>query len=529
MELPTSLSHRTTVSALAVLLCLVACGGSPPDSEEIGSRSESSTTPADLSTSLPTHPRPGRPADDQASPPPLGTQRWRLTRPVTDGQIEGYVDRPGAPPGTVVGVRVSTQDRTFRVAAYRIGAYPRGTGDLVWRSPVLPGRRQAAPHFSRPATRTVVAAWRDSVRVDTSGWEPGAYLFRFTGSSGWQAGAPYVVTSPSVEGRVVLVAAVTTWQAYNHWGGYGLYEGPEGDRRAWRVSFDRPYHGPGLGELGFTLAPVAMQAEATGVPLAYLTNLDLHTDPHALDGAAGYVSVGHDEYWTPTMRRTVERARAGGTNLAFLAANTLYWRIRLTDGQPGRAGDVVGYRSDAWLDPWPVPAERTSRWRDPPAPDPEQRLFGPAYECFPVDAPFRVVTPRWWGFRGTGVRVGSTFPHLVGNEADRVYPVPGTPRPLQILSHSTYECGGVPTSAQSTYYVHRSGAGVVATGTLRWTCTLTRFCFGLPMEPRTVRFVQQVTRTIVTEFARGPVGERHPARDNVDRFYLPLVNEVPAS
>jgi hypothetical protein len=529
MATPMCSHHRATASALVVLLCLAACGGSPRAQEQTRAAVKPPALPTEPATSSHPPSRLGRPPASQASPPPRGTERWRLTRPVTHGQVEGYVDRPGAPPGTVVGVRVSTGDPSFRVAAFRIGAYTHGTGHLVWRSPVLPGRRQAAPRFSRPETRTIVAAWRDSVRVDTSGWEPGAYLFRFTTSTGWQAAAPYVVTSPSVEGRVVLVAAVTTWQAYNHWGGYGLYEGPDGDRRAWRVSFDRPYHGPGLGEFGFTLGPVAMQAEATGVPLAYLTNLDLHTDPHALDGAAGYVSTGHDEYWTPTMRRTVERARGSGTNLAFLAANTLYWRIRVTHEARGRAGDVVGYRSDAWLDPWPVPAERTSRWRDPPAPNPEQRLVGPAYECFPVDAPYRVVTPTWWGFRGTGVRVGSTFPHLVGNEADRVYPGPGTPRPLQILSHSTYACGGVPTSAQSTYYVHRSSAGVVATGTLRWTCTLTRFCFGLPMEPRTIRFVQRVTRTIVTEFARGPVGERHPARDNVDRFPLPVVNEVPAS
>jgi hypothetical protein len=337
------------------------------------------------------------------------------------------------------------------------------------------------------------------------------------------------VTSPSVTGRVVLVVPVTTWQAYNHWGGYSLYTGPPGDRRAWRVSFDRPYHGPGLGELGFTAAPVAVQAEATGAPLAYLTNLDLDADRHALDGAVGYVSVGHDEYWTPGMRATVERARAAGTNLAFLGANTSYWRIRLTAGRSGRAGDVIGYRSDAWRDPVTDPARRTTRWRDGPAPDPEQRLVGSAYECFPVDAPFQVVTPGWWGFRGTGVRRGSSFPRLVGDEADRVYPGPGTPRPLQVLANVVYSCGGVPTSAQATYYTDRSGAGVFATGTLRWTCALTGGCFGVRMGPRTVRFVRHVTRTVVSTFARGPVGDRLPAHDNVARFDLPLVNQVPAS
>ena len=147
----------------------------------------------------------------------------------------------------------------------------------------------------------------------------------------------------------------------------------------------------------------------------------------------------------------------------------------------------------------------------------------------PVDAPYRVVAPDWWGFDGTGVRTGSEFPHLVGDEADGVYPVPGTPHPLQVLSHVEYTCGGVPTSAQSVYYTHASGAGVVNVGTLRWTCALLGSCFGQPMTAGTVRFVSIVTRNVVREFARGPVGLRHPARPNVDRFDLAPVNEVPAS
>ena len=534
---PTS---RLRSPALALLLCLAAtltsCGGGSSgddvrvEDDRSGGAGEDrrQQTDALLRQARPTEPVTSMtPADPD--PRRLVARPWRLDRPATAGEVEGYVDRPGAPPRATIGLRVSTRDRSFRVQAFRVGAYPDGaTGLRVWRSGVIAGERQAAPRFSHPDTRTVVAGWEDSVRIDTSGWEPGVYVFRITGSSGRQAAAPYVVTSPTVRGRVVLVVPVTTWQAYNSWGGYSLYTGPSGDRRAWRVSFDRPYDGH-LGELGFTAAPVTVEAEATGVPLAWLTNLDLDADPRVLDGAVGYVSTGHDEYWTPRMRDTVERARAAGTNLAFLAANTLYWRIRLTGGRDGRPGDVVGYRSDAWLDPAPDPARQTSRWRDGTAADPENRLVGLLYECYPVDAPFQVVSPDWWGFRGTGVRRGTSYPHLVGNEADRVYPVPGTPRPLEVLGDVDYSCRGVPTSAQATYYVHRSGAGVVATGTLRWTCTLTGGCFGLRMEPRTVAFVRQVTRTIVTEFARGPVGDRFPARDNVDRFDLPTENSVDAS
>jgi hypothetical protein len=326
-----------------------------------------------------------------------------------------------------------------------------------------------------------------------------------------------------------VVAPVATWQAYNEWGGYSLYAGPSGDRRAWRVSFDRPYLGGGMGELGFGLSPVVIAAERTGVPLAYLTDLDLHEDRHALDGAEGYLSAGHDEYWTPAMRATVERARDRGTDLAFLAANTMYWRIRLEPSPLGTNREMVGYRSDAWADPEPDPDRVTGRFRDPPAARSERSLVGMEYECFPVDADLEVTTPRWWGFAGTGVRAGTTFPRLVGDEADRVYPGGGTPHPLQVLADTSYSCRGVTTSGQTTWYTTRSGAGVFASGTLRWTCSLTRDCFGIPVSARTRAFVTRVTQNLVTGFAAGRAGERHPAVDNVEELDLPATNSVSAS
>ena len=47
---------------------------------------------------------------------------------------------------------------------------------------------------------------------------------------------PYVVSSWSTKGRVALVAPVTTWQAYNLYGGADFYnEGPNG--RARKLSY----------------------------------------------------------------------------------------------------------------------------------------------------------------------------------------------------------------------------------------------------------------------------------------------------
>jgi hypothetical protein len=117
----------------------------------------------------------------------------------------------------------------------------------------------------------------------------------------------------------------------------------------------------------------------------------------------------------------------------------------------------------------------------------------------------------------------------VGTEADRVYPIRSTPRPLQILSYVRYSCGGVGTSSQSIYYTSRSGAGVFTAGTLNWMCALLPKCSpGFPSH-RTKQFVHRTTVNILKAFAKGPAGRRHPAHDNVRKFNLPKHNQVPAS
>jgi len=454
-----------------------------------------------------------------------------MTRFAEDGQIEAYTTRSSAPPGVPVELKVSTTERAYRVSAYRIGAYDGGTGHLVGRSELVAGRRQPGPVFQPAETRTVVAPWDVSVTLGTEGWEPGFYVLRLATTSGWEHQVPYIVSSPSAARTVALVVPVTTWQAYNVWGGYSLYEGPPGDRRSWAVSFDRPYLGVGgMNDFRTAVVPIVIRAEATGVPLSYFANLDLHDRQDLLAGALGYVSTGHDEYWTPSMRRTVENARDAGTNLAFLGANTAYWRIRLGDRSTGPRRLVTGYRHDAALDPMreEEPEEATGRFRDAPSADPENELAGVLYECYPVDADFVVTSPRWWGFAGTGVRKGSVISGLVGGEADRVYPDRGTPRPLQVLSHTAYSCRGDATTSQSVYYTVPSGAGVFTAGTLRWGCALVDLC-DRRLGPETRDFARRVTENLFRGFARGPVGLRHPARDNVDDFDLPLVNSVEAS
>ena len=149
-----------------------------------------------------------------------GNADWTIHTPGPEHAIEGFADRVSVAPGEAVRLFVSTPAVTWTATAFRLGADARE----VWTSPPQPGHVQPPAVIQKP-TNTVVAPWAPSLTVDTSGWDPGDYLFRLD-TPGAQRYVPLTVRTPSNAGRVVIVNAVTTWQAYNQWGGYSLYKAP---------------------------------------------------------------------------------------------------------------------------------------------------------------------------------------------------------------------------------------------------------------------------------------------------------------
>src|SRR5689334_22861418 len=137
--------------------------------------------------------------------------------------IEGYAGQVSVRPGETFTVHVSTTAAWFRVSAYRVGWYRGAQARLVWRSGEIRGRRQPRASFAS-ATRTVFTRWEPALTVATGGWPEGAYLLRLDASHGHQRYVPLIVRSAAGAGKTVLVHAPETWQAYNLWGGYSLYQ-----------------------------------------------------------------------------------------------------------------------------------------------------------------------------------------------------------------------------------------------------------------------------------------------------------------
>jgi hypothetical protein len=461
-------------------------------------------------------PVPRRPVAENSRP---GDPDWDIRQLGPPDAIEGYAGQASVLAGEPVPLFVSARARSFRVRAYRMGWYGGDLARLVWQSPSLRGGRQRRPSLT-PGTNTVAADWGPSVTVPTDGWPDGAYLLRLDAETGAQRFVPLTIRSPRTDGRVVIKNSVATWQAYNLWGGYDLYNGPGGladyDNRSLAVSLDRPYDLTGAYLFLAHERNLIQLAERIGVPLAYETSGDLAADPGLLAGASALISGGHDEYWTPAERASVTAARDAGVNLAFLGANAMFRRIRLAATPLGGGRLVICYKSSYQRDPLygKDNALVTNDYREPPDPDPESAVTGVLYESNPTDAAYVVTSPDAWMFAGTGVRAGTRFPGLVGIEYDRVNPDYPVPRPIEVVAHSPLTCRGVRSYADSAYYTHPGGAGVFATGTMRWVRSLTgNIGFGITLA--TAHFTRRVTANVLRAFADGPAADRYPARDNL--------------
>ncbi|HET9657049.1 MAG TPA: N,N-dimethylformamidase beta subunit family domain-containing protein [Kineosporiaceae bacterium] len=478
-----------------------------------------------------------------------GTRAWWPSVAGDRPGVEAFTDRVSVRPGDKVGLYVDA-DGPVSLTALRIGWYAGAGSRQIWQGPAVAHKQPAKATLSQPladlggmkGTRAIVAPWQLTTLLDTAGWPEGRYLIRVERGGAVRV-VPLTVRSADAHGRVLLVAATMTWQAYNLWGGASLYEGGSDEsfgNRSFAVSYDRPYaDGYGAGHYFSHDLGLDQVAEQDAIPLAWTTDYDLAQNPKLLDGATAIVFGGHAEYWTGSERDSVTAAVAKGSNLAIFGANTAYWRVRLAGrevglpGQPDRRNAeprlVVGAKSSS-LDPLAAgdPAGAMARFRDKPAPRPEEALTGMRYDCFPAEAALTVSDANWWGWAGTGLKNGDTLPKVVAPESDRVYPAPDLPHPMQVVAYTKFSCRGNQTAQTSVYWVAPSGAGVFVAGTMNWPCAARALCT-LPGQDRAETVMTRVTRNILVAFAIPQVGRAKPPADNVGQFWLPPRNTTGAA
>ena len=309
-------------------------------------------------------------------------------------------------------------------------------------------------------------------------WRSGAYHVTVRASDGPTGHHParhlFVVRPHRPEpGRLLLITADSTWQAYNDWGGSNHYEGvvdPLGNRFSPRLSRLRPFARGFVSLPGDAPRTLPVRPPAIGAPVSYphmdwawdkgyskkyasagwasyerhflhwaermgyavdvATQCDLHYRPDVLYGYRCVAIVGHDEYWSWEMRDAVDDYVERGGCVARFAGN-FFWQVRLEDDGQIQICHKYRARDDDPVYHGPSPHLTTGQWESPEVNRPGHGTFGldgsrGVYAGWGGLAPrgpggFTVFRPEHWALRGCGLGYGDILggdSRIFGYEVD---------------------------------------------------------------------------------------------------------------
>ncbi len=446
-----------------------------------------------------------------------GSTAWQLVNPALNHEIEGYASLTSVNRGSDIDFLVNTTAATYNIDIYRMGYYG-GAGARLMRS--FAGiARQAQPVPCLNPDNVIECNWSVSQRLhipDTPAdpkapeyWASGIYLAKLSTNTSpvRDSYVIFVVRDDARAANYVHQLPVSTYQAYNFWGGKSLYTGCDTHPNGWNcgaslppataVSFNRPYGrgvnaasaaGVGAGEFLTNVQPAGPSypisnaswdynmlrwVEKQGYDTKYISNLDLHENASILQAAKAFVSAGHDEYYSKPMWDRLVAARASGINLAFFSANQIFWQVRFVDGAYGTSKSnriMICYRGGG--DPVTDNNLTTDQFRF--LGRPEAGLIGNQYITDPVVGDITVSNAGHWLYAQSGASNGAKLQGLLGYEVNS-YAEGISPSQTKLLASSPFTFNGSVRTSDVTYYVDQSSAQVFSTGSMQWAWGLDNY------------------------------------------------------
>ena len=426
------LSAVSLVLILVIILCVVLVFREP---QILAQRGSSTSNPIQVENARP------------------GTSGWKVTKQATS-EIQAYTEEPSINKGGAIHLYVSTTSPSYSIDIYRLGYYQGKGARLVKSIPVNTGIYQGyyAGIRSNPIdcptciTSLVDSQGRETDITDAnwqypaviefpSDWTSGIYYIKLTESkSGYQWAVPVVLRDDTLQADLIFEDPVNTDQAYNNWGGTSLYNDYRhpGIRNgfpsdAYYVTFDRPYDRDegDAGYLFYWTYPMLRFIEQKGYDVTYTTNDAVSEGLTNLMNYKGFVVGGHDEYWDYSERLKLEQAISKGMSLASFSSNVMYWQIRYTTVPNTNHKAIICYRYPR-LDPYfankSLQYLTTTRWRDSPLNDPEDRVLKAMFiSSASKIQDFVVKNAGSWVYQGTNMKDGGVIKRVVGLEIDSTF------------------------------------------------------------------------------------------------------------
>ena len=383
-----------------------------------------------------------------------GTRDWLLTKtdindiePVElwrSPRIEGYCSETSVSAGDTIKVMVSTNPVSeFDLEIFRTGYYGGTGGRFMKRFDSIQGKTQADPSIGENRLRE--CKWEPSVEFEIpDDWLSGVYLGKLTAKEeGVQSYVIFIVRDDR-PCDLLFQCSDMTWQAYNSWptNEWSLYHNDENGytgykkRKKWStnandtgwVSFDRPYaqfcqdhlvkfpKSVGSGEFLLWEFPLSYWIEQKGYDASYISNLDTHRYGPRLQRTKGFISVGHDEYWTREMYDNAIAARDAGVNFAFLSGNSVWGVVPLLPSSEGQAHRIMR-REGKFLGEElyeRLQKQRGTKLKYPAGPNAVLLMGGRTAGIGGGD--WTCTQPNHWIYDGTGMQKGDTIDGLIGWE-----------------------------------------------------------------------------------------------------------------
>ena len=150
-----------------------------------------------------------------------------------DSQIEGFATQISTNAGQTVSFKIDTASSGYTLDIYRLGYYGGNGARLVTTMHHSGAANQPNPIFNDPTNTVDAGNWSvtDSWAIPSTAVS-GVYFAKLTTDTGnFQNMIPFIVRNDGTTSDILFQTSDTTWEAYNPWGGYNLYQGPGGRSR----------------------------------------------------------------------------------------------------------------------------------------------------------------------------------------------------------------------------------------------------------------------------------------------------------
>jgi len=278
----------------------------------------------------------------------------------------------------------------------------------------------------------------------------------------------FIVRDIQKAARVGIMHPLYTWQAYNMENGGSFYWGKDFEMGKISISLNRAMPANSNYHTIKSVMPFISALENAEIEFRSFCNHDLHHNPESIEDLELILLTGHDEYWSHSIRDSLEGFVKNGGHIASFAGNTGWWAIDVD-------GDNI-YVDKSHQDDSSTFQGGTGQFKQPWINKPIQTLLGMSYQYagypakrypFDIHASERISQTAYDSsgdlvilehehpvFSGLNFEHGTRWGEedgVLGIEVDGVllesdsvahYRMEGVPMEIQVLAKSLVQCSG---------------------------------------------------------------------------------------